>query len=137
MSFSPYVNFGGNCLEAFNRYKEIFGGELMTMTWADMPEGDAELPPGAENLVMHAALNIGDHVLMGSDDPGGISERNDGFNVAFTTKNTEESRRIFDALTDGGEVVMPFAETFFSPGFGVCRDRFGVPWMIDTLPPMS
>lgn len=132
MSFSPYVFFSGNCAEAFQRYQKIFDGELQVMTYAQMPE-DAEAMPGAEpHHVMHASLRIGDSFLMGSDDPTGDGGPKKGVAISYSTKDVAETRRVFAALSEGGEVQMEVEPTFWTPGFGACVDRFGVSWMIDT-----
>ena len=130
-SISPYLFFDGDCAEAFARYQEVFGGELQVMTHADIP-GDAEAMPGAEpHHVMHAALSFGDGVIMGSDDPGAVGSRG-GIAVAFTAPDAATAERAFDALSEGGEMTMPFEATFWSLGFGMCTDRFGIAWMVDT-----
>lgn len=132
MSFNPYVFFSGDCAEAFARYGEIFGGEVNVMTHADLPP-DAEPMPGAEpHHVMHAALKVGDALLMGSDDPTGDGGARVGVSVAYTGPDAATSEKAFDALAEGGTVQMPFSKTFWSAGFGVVVDRFGVPWMVDT-----
>jgi len=137
MAFHPYLNFGGNCREAFTRYQEIFGGELDVMTMADMPPGE-DVPAGQADLVMHAALRLGDDVLMASDDPttddfGPVQ----GMYVNYSVADVDEARRVFDALAEGGEVTMPAGETFWSPMFGMCVDRFGTPWMVNAEGPAS
>lgn len=132
MSFSPYLFFSGNCTEAFQRYHEIFGGDLQVMTHAELPEG-AEPMPGAEpHHVMHASIRIGDSLLMGSDDPTGDGGPKTGVAVSYSAPDVAETKRVFAALSDGGEVQMKVEPTFWSPGFGACVDRFGVSWMIDT-----
>ena len=132
MSFTPYLFFTGDCAEAFDRYHAIFGGELQVMTHADLPEG-AEPMPGAEpHHVMHAALTLGGAMLYGSDDPTGDGGPKRGVGVTYTAPEAGEAKRVFDALSEGGEVDMPFESTFWSAGFGSCTDRFGVPWMVDT-----
>lgn len=132
MSFHPYLFFSdGRCAEAFDRYHEIFGGERQVMTNADAPEG--EQMPGAEpHHVMHASIQIGDGYLMGSDDPTGDDGPKTGIAVSFTAPDTQEAKRVFEALGEEGEVQMPFEAVFWSPGFGACVDRFGVNWMVDT-----
>ena len=131
MSFTPYLNFGGNCREAFTRYQEIFGGELSIMAMSDMP-GDEPLPEGADNLVMNAALKFDDHLLMASDvfdiDNFGAMQY---MYVNFTTTDLDQAERVFEALADGGKVEMPMGETFWAPRFGVTVDRFGTPWMVN------
>lgn len=134
MSFHPYLFFsGGTCAEAFQRYHEIFGGELLVMTNADAPEGDRM--PGAEpHHVMHASIESRGCHLMGSDDPTGDGGPKSGVAVAYTALDTDEGQRIFAALSQGGEVQMPFGPSSWSPGFGSCLDRWGVSWMVDTAP---
>lgn len=132
MSFNPYLFFSGDCAEAFQRYKEIFGGELQVMTNADLPEGAESMPGAKPEHVMHASLNVGDAILMGSDDPTGDGGPKVGSAVAHTAADEAEAKRVFEALSDGGQVTMPFSQTFWSRGFGMCTDRFGVPWMVDT-----
>lgn len=132
MTFRPYLTFNGNCREAFTRYKEIFGGETFMMTMADMP---AEVEPNPEetnpDAIMHAALTIGDDLLMGADDPSGqFDGKVDGMCVNYSTADTTEAKRVFSALANDGTIQVPIAETFFSPAFGMCTDRFGTPWMI-------
>jgi PhnB protein len=130
MAFHPYLFFGGNCREAFTRYKEIFGGELTLLTAKDAPPDQA--PPGNPDLVMHAALTFDDGgLLMASDDPttddfGPVQ----GMQVSYSTADPDEAKRVFEALADGGTVMQPIGETFWSPAFGMCVDRFGTPWMI-------
>jgi PhnB protein len=132
MAFRPYLAFAGNCREAFTRYQEIFGGELVLLTMADMPADAGAPPDGASaDVVMHAALTNGDDLLMGADDPsGGFQGTVQGMCVNRPVADAGEAKRVFDALAEGGQVQMPLGETFFSPAFGMCIDRFGTPWMI-------
>lgn len=135
MSITPYLFFSGDCAEAFARYKEVFGGELEVMTHADLPP-DAEPMPGAEpHHVMHASLTFDGATIYGSDDPTGDGGPKTGLAVAFSAPDVETAKRVFQELADGGEVTMPFAEVFWSAGFGGCNDRFGVPWLVDTEAP--
>lgn len=139
MAFQPYLMFGGNCRDAFTRYKEIFGGELTLMTLADMPPGgDAggqPIPPEKSHMIMHAALTHDGNVLMGSDDPttddfGPVQ----GMFVSCSVADAGEAKRVFDALAEGGQELMALAETFWSPAFGMCVDRFGTQWMVSAEP---
>lgn len=134
MTFTPYLFFSGDCADAFARYHEIFGGKLEVMTHGDLPP-DAEPMPGAEpHHVMHAAITLDSGaVLYGSDDPTGDGGPKVGLAVTYTVTDPDEGRRLFDQLSEGGEVQMPFESTFFSAGFGSCVDRFGVSWMVDTF----
>jgi PhnB protein len=130
MAFYAYLNFGGNCREAFTRYQEIFGGELVLLGMDAMPSADP-VPADQADLVIHAALKIGDALLMASDVmPGQPFGPVQGMYVNYAVEDVDEAKRAFDALADGGDVEMPLDQTFFSPAFGVCKDRFGTPWMI-------
>ena len=133
MSFHPYLFFSnGQCAEAFRRYHDIFGGELQVMTNADTPEGVDPMPGAAPEHVMHASIQLGDGLLMGSDDPSGDGGPKVGVAVTYTAPDEQEGKRVFDALAEGGETFGSFEPTFFSKGFGSCIDRFGVNWMVDT-----
>src|SRR5436190_3481746 len=139
MAFRPYLAFAGNAREAFTRYQEIFGGELVLLTMADTPD-DAGPPPAGvpSDAIMHAALTRGDELLMGADDMSGqFDGKVQGQALNWSAPDVGEAKRVFDALSEGGEVQQPIAETFFSPAFGMCTDRFGTPWMImvDAPPP--
>lgn len=134
MSFHPYLFFSGDCAAAFQRYHEIFGGDLQVMTNADLPEGVDRMPGAEPQHVMHASLTLGEsRLLMGSDDPSGSGGPKVGISVAYVAPDEGEAKRVFDALVDGGETTMPFGTTFWSRGFGMCTDRFGIPWMVDTV----
>lgn len=133
MSFHPYVFFSdGQCAEAFRRYQQIFGGELQVMTNADVPEGIDAMPGASPEHVMHAAIQVGGGLLMGSDDPTGDGGPKVGVAVTYTATDEQEGERVFEALSEGGQVFLPFGPTFFSKGFGSCVDRFGVNWMVNT-----
>ena len=135
MQFHPYLAFAGNARDAFARYQEIFGGELVVLTGADTPDGvSADSPPDA---VLHAALTLPDDgLLMGADDPGGnFDGQNRGICVNCAVADTAEAKRVYDALADGGSVQLELGETFFSTAFGMCTDRFGIPWMVNAPSP--
>lgn len=135
MAFNAYLFFsGGTCAEAFGHYQDVFGGEATIMRMSDAPE-DARMPGAPDNAVMHASLLVGDALLMGSDDPTGDGGPKAGFCVAYTAPDPTTANEVFDKLAEGGEVTMPMAATFWSRGFGMCNDRFGVPWMIDVEEP--
>lgn len=92
------------------------------------------MPPGGvdPDLVMHAALTLDDgDLLMASDDPTGDGAGTKGAAINITLTDAEEARRVFDGLSSGGQITMPLGETFWSPLFGMCTDRFGVAWMVD------
>ena len=130
MPFSPYLNFRGNCREAFEAYRDLLGGELSIMSMADAPS-DYEVPEDQRDLVMHAYLVTaqGDE-LMASDAPPDESGPVQGMYVHFSLPDAAEAERVFNGLSDGGQVEMPLSPTFWAEAFGVCVDRFGTPWMI-------
>jgi PhnB protein len=131
MAFAPYLFFSGNCEEAFTRYHEIFGGELFMMRMSEVPDGPS-IPEGEPDFIIHAAINIDGNFLMASDDPTGDASGTKGVSVSCSVKDTGEAKRVFDALAEGGQVTQPLSETFFSPMFGMCVDKFGIPWMVNT-----
>jgi len=132
MAFHAYLFFSGNCREAFTRYQEVFGGELFLMPMSDVPDG-TDVPPGQADMIIHGALTLADGaLLMASDDPTGDASGVKGISVSYTAKNAGETKRVFDALAEGGQVTQEPTETFFSPMFAMCVDKFGVPWMFNT-----
>ena len=145
MQFTPYLNFDGNCAEAFAFYAKLFGGTIVYQgTFGEMPpqEGMPPLPESARQRIMHVHLQIKQQSLMGSDAmPGADASCGGGFQpaqglwVSIQVANAAEGQRVFDALALGGQVVMPFAATFWSTGFGMVKDRFGTPWMVNVSTP--
>jgi len=129
MAFHPYLFFSGSCRDAFTRYQEIFGGELTLITTNDMPP-EEQMPGVPGDMIMHAALVIGDDLLMASDDPTGDGGPVKGMQVNYATADVDDAKRVFEALADGGEITGPLGPTSWSPMFGMCIDRFGTPWMI-------
>ncbi|MXU64422.1 VOC family protein [Oceanomicrobium pacificus] len=131
MQFNPYLTFPGTCRAAMTRYAEIFGGELeMLSTFGEGPIKD-HVPKAAHELVMHVRLRVGDALLMASDDPSGQTGAARAVSVQVPFEDPGAARSAFDALAEGGSVEMPFAPTFWARGFGSCRDRFGIQWMIN------
>jgi len=127
--FNAYLFFSGTCREAFTRYQGIFGGELFVMANSDAPDG--AMPGAPADAVIHAALTLENGgLLMASDDPDGDGKGTKGVSVSYTATDPGEAKRVFDALAEGGEVTGPMQETFFSPAFGTCTDRWGVAWMV-------
>ena len=131
MAFRPYLAFAGNARDAFTRYQEIFGGELVLLDFTSAPDA-APPPEGVKpDAIMHAALMTPDGLLMGADDPFGNFDGNvSGMCLNASCADASEAKRVFDALAQGGSVQQPMSETFFSPAYGMCTDRFGTPWMV-------
>jgi PhnB protein len=139
MPFRPYLAFAGNCREAFTRYQQIFGGELVLLSFADAPADAGPPPSGApSDAIMHAALTSTDDLLMGADDPSGnFAGTVQGMCVNCSVQDAGTAKRVFDALAEGGEVQMPLGQTFFASAFGMCIDRFGTPWMVMAEMPVT
>ena len=136
MAIEPYLFFNGRCEEAIEFYKKALGAEvLMLMRYKESPEPPPPgmVPPGWENKIMHTSLRIGNATVMASD---GCSEGTNfqGFSLSLSAANEAEAERAFTALSDGGQVQMPLAKTFWSPRFGMVTDRFGVGWMVTVAP---
>ena len=131
MQLNPYLNFNGQCEQAFKFYEAVLGGKItFSMTWGEMPGVD-QLPADAQKLIGHTTLSVGDEILMGADSPPGRYEQPKGINVSLHPNDVAEGERIFNALAEHGNVTMPFQKTFWSPGFGMCVDRFGIPWIVN------
>ncbi|MBV8617827.1 MAG: VOC family protein [Curvibacter sp.] len=132
----PYLSFNGNCAEALAFYAECLGGQIvMKLSYGESPAA-AQTPPDQKDLIMHARLQARGFTLMGSDmPPDRPFEAYKGFQLSVPVTDPEEGRRVFEALAQGGQVAMPFEATFWSPGFGMLTDRFGVTWMVNTESP--
>jgi len=131
MHIHPYLTFDGRCREAFSFYQKVLGGKLEIMTHGESPIAD-QTPPDQRDRVLHARLDLGDAVLMGADAPPQYASKPQGFSVSIGLPDTEECGRVFHGLSEGGNVMMPFQKTFWSEGFGMCVDRFGTPWMVNS-----
>lgn len=134
MKVEAYLTFNGRCEEALEFYKKRVGAEVTTlMRWSDSPDPEMKAPPGYDNKIMHAAFKIGDTTLM-ADDGMGTSTKAEfgGFTLAMSAASDADTKRLFDALGDGGSVQMPLTKTFWTSSFGVLTDKFGVPWMVMT-----
>ncbi|HLP06459.1 MAG TPA: VOC family protein [Paludibacter sp.] len=137
---STYVNFSRDTEEAFNFYKQVFGGDFTgggIARFGDFPP-PADAPPTPEedkNLVLHIELPIlGGHVLMGTDAPESMGfELNNGNNVYINLEpdTREETQRLFNALSEGGEIIMGLQDMFWGAYYGSCTDKFGIQWMFN------
>lgn len=131
----PYIHFQGNCAEALTFYASVFGGtNLQLMRYA---EGPGAPPHWADSpRIMHGQVTLGDDgTLMASDYPPGVSgDAQSGFSVMQSAPDVRTAQGMFDRLSQGGTVIDAFKPTFFSPGFGMVRDRFGTHWIISTIP---
>lgn len=132
----PFLNFGGNCLEAFKFYEEHLGGKIhMTMKYGEAPVGPGS-PPGDPDWTIYALMTIGESQLMGSDVPPGTFQPSRSVYMSLSVDSIEEAERVNTLLGDGGETFMPMQETFFAIRFSMLRDKFGTLWMIIFERPM-
>jgi PhnB protein len=133
MQVQAYLNFGGRCEEALTLYKKQLGAEVaMMMRMKESPDPAMKPPPGMGEKIMHSAFRIGETTLMASDGmtPGKTEFK--GVSLALSAATDADTKRLFDALGEGGSVQMPLAKTFWTSSFGMLTDKFGVPWMVMT-----
>ena len=135
MSTHPYIHFQqGRCREAMTFYAEVLGGTDLQM----MAYGEAHGAPGewsGSGHLMHAQMRIGNGQLMASDFPPGMEgDSQQAMSVMQTFLGVEAAHVAFDRLMEGGDVIQPFGPTFWSPGFGMLRDRFGTHWILSAEP---
>jgi PhnB protein len=136
---STYLNFPGNTEEAFNFYKQVFGGEFSggISRFSDIPpsENMPPLPETDRNLVMHVVLPIlGGHNLMGTDAPESMGFKvNFGNNVYLNLEpdTREETKQLFNKLSEGGNVEQELQDMFWGDYYGSCKDKYGVQWMFN------
>ncbi|MBM7060165.1 VOC family protein [Pseudomonas sp. UL073] len=134
MQVQPYLFFNGRCEEALAFYGQAIGAQttfLMRFKEApDMPPSNECGNIGPEHI-MHANLTIGSTQVMASDGASPDAPGFRGFSLSVTAANPAEAEQAFNALLDGGQVVMPLQETFWAKAFGMLVDRFGVHWMVN------
>jgi PhnB protein len=136
MKLTTHLHYGGNCAEALHFYEEHLGGKIsFMMTYEQMPEPKS-IPPGCEQGILHASIRIADTTIMAADAPPDNFQPMRSAYLALSVDSDEEAERIYALLTDGGEVIMPMAETFFAFRFAMLRDKFGILWMIIHERPM-
>ena len=130
MKLYTYLNYGGNCRQAFDFYAEQLGGKITAVvTHGDRP-GARDVPPEWRSAVLHARMEIGETVLLGADVP---PERFQPMRSAYLTlmlDSVEDAEQKYALLSEGGQIFMPMEETFFARRFAMLRDRFGTSWML-------
>ena len=128
MKMNTYVNFAGECAEAFRFYETHLGGKIgMMMTHGQMPH-PTNISPEWEDAVLHARISLGGVELTGADIPNAQPMRS--AYLSLIVESDAEAERIHSALSDRGKVFMPMQETFFASRFSQVQDRFGINWMI-------
>lgn len=133
MKVQPYLFFNGRCEEAIAFYKQALGAEvlmLMRFDEAPQPAPPGMVPDGFDRKVMHSCFRIGETEVMASDGCTAGTAAFQGITLSVSAATPADAERLFKALSDGGQVTMPLAKTFFSPAFGTLSDRFGVSWMV-------
>jgi PhnB protein len=132
MQIQPYLFFNGRCDEAIDFYRPAVGAEVtMLMRFKDSLEPTLH---GSGENVMHTSLRIGHTTVLVSDGRCDGQLSFEGFALSLTVADDADAERLFAALSDGGQVQMPLAKTFFSSKFGMLADRFGMLWMIYVMP---
>jgi PhnB protein len=137
MKLTTHLNYGGNCAEALHFYEEHLGGKItFMMTYEEMPE-PKNIPPGCEQGILHASIQIANTTIMACDAPPDRFQPMRSAYLALTLDTNEEAERIYALLSDGGEIFMPMAETFFAHRFAMLRDKFGTSWELIRERPMT
>ena len=131
MQLNAYLNFDGCCEAAFKFYEKVLGGKIEAMMPHAGSPMEQHVPAEWRDKIMHARLDLGDKILMGSDAPPSCYEKMNGFSVTIGIQDPAEAERIFHALADNGTVRMPIQQTFWATRFGMVVDKFGTPWMIN------
>ncbi|MGH8857840.1 MAG: VOC family protein [Polaromonas sp.] len=143
MQVEPYLFFEGRCEEALTFYRKALGAEvMMMMRFKENPEPQPEGGPGcgpgsgpdAGEKIMHASFRIGETTVMASDGMVSGKPEFKGISLSLSVPTDAEAKRLFGALSDGGQVQMPLAKTFYASSFGMVADRFGVSWMVIVAP---
>ena len=130
MQLHTYLNYGGNCEQAFRFYEEHLGGTItMLMRHGEQPD-TTQVPAGWSHAVLHARMNIGGTELLGADIPPDRFQPMRSAYLSLTLDSSAEAERVHALLAEGGQIFMPMAETFFAHRFSMLRDRFGTAWMI-------
>lgn len=133
-TINPYLNFSDQCEAAFNFYKSVFGGEFSDFQRFKEAPAEGNLPASEGDKLMHVALPIGrDTILMGSDSPSSMGAVRGGnnFHISISTSSEEETNRLYNGLSAGGQITMPLQQTFWGARFGMLIDKFGIQWMVN------
>ena len=129
MDITPYLFLNGRCDAALSFYQSVLGAEILfVQRFKDAPVHE-EGPMSSPDAVMHASFRIGSSNLMASDGDG-TDRPLSGFCLSISVKDIAEGAHLFGKLAEGGSVVLPFGPSFWTEGFGMVTDRFGVPWMV-------
>ena len=128
---NAYLLFNGTCAEAFTLYAKVLGGKIEAMMSNEESPMKDQVAPDQRKKILHAKMSIGGTLLMASDAPPDRYEKPGGFSVNITAKTPAEAERIYNALSPGGQITMALSETFWALKFGMFKDKYGTPWMIN------
>ena len=131
---NTYINFKGDCREAFEFYRSVFGGEFAILETFRNGPPDMSIPEDEMDNIMHVSFPIGDSVLMGSDTPSifeGSHVVGTNISISVSPESKDEANRLFGRLSEGGTVSMPMGDMFWGSYFGACTDKFGINWQIN------
>jgi PhnB protein len=130
MKLFTYLNYGGNCRQAFEFYEKHLGGTITLLTTHGEQPDAGKVAEEWRDKVLHARLDMGGTTIMGADIPADRFQPMRSAYLSLLVDSVAEAERIYALLSDGGQVFMPMAETFFARRFAMLRDRFGTSWMI-------
>lgn len=137
MKTRTYLNYGGNCADAFRFYEQNLGAKIgVMMTYDQMPGNSPDRPVGMDKAVLHAQLKLGDTEVLASDVPPNLFQPMRSVYLCLGVDSDAEAERIYNVLAEGAEIFMPMQETFFATRFGQLRDKFGTSWMVIHERPM-
>jgi PhnB protein len=128
MKLDIYLNYAGNCEQAFRFYEQHLGGRITMMMRHDQQPNQANVPPDWKQAILHARIEIGKTVLMGADIPGAEPMRS--AYLTLGVGSDEEAERLYALLSEGGQIFMKMEATFFASRFAMLRDKFGTSWML-------
>lgn len=131
MKLNVYLTFNGTCAEAFPFYEKILGGQNMMMMKYEGSPGEEHVSADWKDKVMHASMEVGGMMLMGSDSPPNYFKTPQGYHVSINLTDEAEADRIFAALSDGAEITMPMEKTFWARRFGMLTDKYGINWQVN------
>ena len=131
MQFMPYLSFNGNCREALTFYAELFGGTVNGFFQWDA-EMIKDIPEATTDHIMHGSISLSNFALAGADQFGDNYSPGGPVSLMIDIDDDlADAKAKFDALAEGGQVMMPFGETFWADGYGFCTDRFGIQWQVN------
>ncbi len=128
---NTHLHFNGNCLEAFKFYEKCLGGKIaFSMTWGEAPM-ETQVSKDWNNKILHACVEFEGQKITGDDVPPERYSKPQGFEIMVSYLDVKQGEKVFNALSEGGKVTMPYGKTFWAKGFGMVTDKFGIPWMIN------